>query len=285
MKTSTYPTSAQSAKSYRTFLREILAEKQQKNPQFSLRAFAKVLGIQPSFLSLVLNGKRDISEETVGLIATNLELSSTQARELSLLVRLEKVKNPAQRLQLLQDLKVLRPDLSHIRDLSVDQFKVISEWYHLPLQILIDLDDFEWSEENAARSLGVKENEIRLALERLSALELIDYTEGSRPKAVGGSRMIQSPEHNQALKTYHESMFKKNIDALHSQGPDRRLTATLDVALNADQLEQARAILNQAQKKILKLCQTRSAEKEIFHVSLNLFQLTQTKTTSPRRNK
>ena len=278
---------ASHTKSYRTLLREILAEKQSKNPHFSMRAFAKVLGIQPSFLSLVLNGKRDISDETVGMIAEKLELNSVQSRELSILVRLEKVKNTNQRQQLLQDLKILRPELAHTRDLSVDQFKTISEWYHLPLQVLIELEDFEWSEENAAKSLGITVHEAHLALERLAALELIEWTAGARPTAIGGSRMVKAPEHNQALKNYHETMMKKNIVALHEQDPDLRLTASLNVALNAEQLAQARSILVAAQKKILKLCQAKSPEKEVYHVGLNLFQLTQNnpKPNSTQRRK
>jgi uncharacterized protein (TIGR02147 family) len=274
MKATALKTEIATAKSYRTFLREILVEKQKKNPRFSLRAFAQQLGIQPSFLSLVLNGKRDFSEETVGLIAEKLSLEPNQAREFSLLVRLEKVKNTNQRDQLLQDLKVLRPDLAQIRDLNIDQFKTIADWYHLPLQILIDLEGFAWSDENAAQALGISVHEVKLALERLSALELIEWNPGTRPRAVGGSRMVHAPEHNQALKIYHETMLKKNIEALYEQDPDQRLTATLSVALNEEQLQEARAILLSAQKKILKLCQTRSAKKEIYHVGLNLFQIT-----------
>lgn len=272
-------------KSYRTVLREILAEKQKKNAQFSLRAFAKVLGIQPSFLSLVLNGKRDISEETVGMIVDKLELSPLQARELSLLVRLEKVKNLTQRAQLLQDLKTLRPELTQIRDLSIDHFKLISEWYHMPLQVLTELDDFEWSEENAARSLGITIHEVNLALERLAALELIEWTMGSRPKALGESRMIRSAHHNEAMKAYHETMMKKNIVALEEQDPQLRMTATLNVALDAEQLVRARAMLLATQKKILKLCQTRAPKKEIYHVSLNLFQLTENEPHSKTKGK
>lgn len=283
MKTSAQKTEILPAKSYRSFLREILVEKQKKNPRFSLRAFAKVLGIQPSFLSLVLNGKRDFSEETVGLIIEKLNLDPSAARELSLLVRLEKVKSAHQRDQLLQDLKVLRPDLAEIRDLSVDQFKMIADWYHLPLQVLIDLEDFSWSEENAAKTIGINVHEVKLALERLAALELIEWTPGARPKALGGSRMVQTPEHNQALKIYHESMLQKNIEALYEQDPEQRVTATLTVALNDEQLREARAILVKAQQKILKLCQSRSPNKEIYHVGLNLFQVT--KPVQKRRTK
>ncbi len=271
-------------KSYRLILREILVEKQKKNPKFSLRSFAKLLGIQASFLSLILSGKRDVSEEMLGQIVEKLNLDATTGRELGILLRLEKIKNPTQRAQALEDLKQLRPDLSDVRDLSGDQFKVISEWYHLPIQILIDLPDFTWTDEAAAKAIGISVHEVKLALERLSSLEMIDWMPGQTPKAVSRPVMIQSPEHNQALKIYHEAMMIKNIEALYSQAPDVRLTGTLDVALSVGQLESARAILMDAQKKILKICQTSASKKEIYHVSVNLFQLSTLNPNKPKNS-
>ena len=58
--------------SYRSVLRDALIEKQRKNPQLSLRSFAKAVGIQSSFLSMVLNGKRELSEETAAKLAEKL---------------------------------------------------------------------------------------------------------------------------------------------------------------------------------------------------------------------
>lgn len=262
--------------SYRTLLRRIMAERQEKNPKFSLRAFAKFIGVEPSFLSLVLNGKRDFADHTFHQIVEKLNLSEKESSELLLLARIEKSKTASQRSHLINDLRILRPDLSSMRDLSVEQFKLISDWYHLPILILAELNDFPWSAKNISRTLGVPENEIHLALERLLALELIEVTAPNpRPKVVRDYLQVNSPEHNQALKRYHEEMLKKAIHSIQNDHPSTRVTTTANLALDEKQFQEVKELLEATQAKLLQICQKRKPKKEIYHISLNCFQLTQ----------
>jgi|GEM_PF-941756 len=272
--------------SYRSFLREILIEKQRKNPQLSLRSFAKTIGIQSSFLSMVLNGKRDLSEETAALISEKIGLSEQDAQKLNLLLRLAKAVTVTQRSQLLSDLERLDPATKGRRDLAVEQFKAISEWYHLPLQVLIDVEDFDWSDENAAKALGISVHEVREALERLAALELIELRPGKRPVKAEGRLMIESPFKSEALRRYHTQMLGKGIESLTTQTPEERFTGTLNLALDESQLKAARQVMKSAMDQLLSIAERRAPSKRVYHASFNLFDLTQNpKTTSKTKKK
>jgi transcriptional regulator with XRE-family HTH domain len=59
---------------FRQYLREELARRCQKNTQFSLRGFARMLEIEPSSLSKLLNGKRRITEAMLVRLAQKLNI-------------------------------------------------------------------------------------------------------------------------------------------------------------------------------------------------------------------
>jgi len=268
-------TNLETHQNYRSYIRDVLIEKQKKNPKFSLRSFAKMLGVQSSFLSMVLNGKRDLSEETASLISEKLNLNSLDSKKLILLLRLEKTVHSKQRSQILEDLEVLDPSLKGKRDLAVDQFRAISEWYHLPLQLLVVLPGFEWSEEAAAKELGITVYEVREALERLSALELIEWIPGEKPKKAEGRLMVSSPFKNEALKKYHTQMLEKNITALTEQEPAERFTGTMNLAFDENGLQEAHVVLKEAMEKLAKIADKKARSKKIYHANLNIFRITQ----------
>ena len=262
-------------KGYRSYLRDILIEKQKKNSQYSLRSLAKALGLQSSFLSMVLTGKRDLSEDKASEISEKLGLTAVESKRFNLLLRLEKSTQANQRKTLLDELKVLDPSYSEHRDLAVEQFKVISEWYHLPLQLLVELEGFEWSEEAAAKALGITVHEVRDALERLNALELIEWEVGTKPKKVPGRFIVSSSLKNEALQKYHRQMLEKTATALVTQAPSERFTGTLNLTFDEKQFTEACQVLDEAYEKLASISEKRSKSKQIYHANLNLFKLTQ----------
>jgi len=58
-----------------TFLGEELASRRNKNSRFSLRAFAASLGMDPSDISKIINGKRKVGAKTIFQICDRLEIS------------------------------------------------------------------------------------------------------------------------------------------------------------------------------------------------------------------
>ena len=58
-------------------MNEIFLNKQQKNPKYSLRAYAKYLELNPGTLSAILAGKRTLPSAAVDLVAKKLGLNGT----------------------------------------------------------------------------------------------------------------------------------------------------------------------------------------------------------------
>src|SRR5690606_22763852 len=58
--------------------------KQKRNPTFSLRAYAKYLGIPPSSLSLIIKGKRPMPQKLIQKITCKLNLSASEEQKFTL---------------------------------------------------------------------------------------------------------------------------------------------------------------------------------------------------------
>ena len=56
------------------WLRSILVQRQQQNPQYSLRTFARDLGIPPGRMSEILNGRRRMTFQVAQKIVGRLQL-------------------------------------------------------------------------------------------------------------------------------------------------------------------------------------------------------------------
>src|SRR5690348_3475297 len=76
-------------KSYRTLLKNELEQRVTRNSSYSLRAFARDMNLSPQMLSLVLSGKKNISQEIAGNMIEGLELNPEEASHFLDLVILE----------------------------------------------------------------------------------------------------------------------------------------------------------------------------------------------------
>jgi uncharacterized protein (TIGR02147 family) len=262
---------------YRDYLKEVLAERLRQNRQYSLRGFARNLGIQPSLLSEVLGGRRKLSSESANLVAQQLGLSDQERDYFELMVQLERAKNPTLRESTLRKIQQINPRKKDIHDLSVDYFQMISEWYHFAILRMTEIENFEWSVKSVARALGIHEVECSLALERLERLQLIQYEKkDGRPTKTKDNYLVRSPMPNDALRKYHQQMLQKTLEALSTQTPKERFTGTEDVLLADDQMKEATEIFEDCFTKILALSKRPSKkQKQVYHVGVHAIKLSQ----------
>src|ERR1051326_4485210 len=100
----------------RRFLMQELARRCQANPRYSLRAFARTLGVTPAAISLVLSGKRRIGHKLGGKVVEKLGLTPEQAQEFL------RGCAPSPRLPSLQ--------AEEYSTLSMDRLAMVADWYH-----------------------------------------------------------------------------------------------------------------------------------------------------------
>jgi transcriptional regulator with XRE-family HTH domain len=83
---------------FRQFLEEELARRSQNYPRYSLRAFARHLEVDSSFLSKILNGKRTVTMRTIRMFGERLNLTPDELQRFGEVSREKKMKRKLERL-------------------------------------------------------------------------------------------------------------------------------------------------------------------------------------------
>lgn len=260
---------------YRDFLKTSLAERISKNPHYSLRSFAKGLGISPAMLSLVHHKKRNLNQSNAMRIAKRLGLTGNEAEYFCYLVQYEAAKSPEAKELALERINNLNPS-REITSLSLDAFKVISQWYHFPILQLLRLDNFEFQSKNIAKALGITAVEAESALERLVRLGILEEKDGAYKRLKNDLR-VQSEEKNEALRAFHKQMLIKAIESLETQSTKEKYVGSQTIAIDLQQLPQARKHIDGFFEQMNAIFRKSAEPTEVYHLGVQLFRITRPK--------
>lgn len=265
--------------SYRTYLKAALAEKTAQNPKFSLRAMARQLNLSPAILSQVMSAKRNFSAHTALHVAQTLKLDEAETEYFCLLAQYEAEKHPTLKSALhtrLEAIQANRKQHSPVpRDLNVEVFKMISDWYHIPIVEMTELKDFEFNATNVAKRLRITRNEAEVAIERLERLELIEKTPEGIYKKTNADYEFSSPLMNEALNRFHKQMLAKASDAVEHQKRGERLICSNTFSIDPKLLPKAEEIIRRFRKQLVELFNSSSENSETYHMGVQIFKLTE----------
>ena len=234
------------------------SEISQRNPKFSLRAFAKKLKMSPSHLSRVLRGQKKVSYQLGLRLVQELDLSFDQSNAI------------------LNDLKIL--DHKNVEERSVqvldfEIFRLISNWYHFPLLELIKTKDFNPDQDWIAKRLNIPVPVVAQALERLEKLHLIRRTKRQILLTQGEMYKTSDDIQNRAIKKHHAQMLEKAITALEEQEVKEREYQSLNLNFNKKDLVEAKNEIRKFVKKFNKKFAKTQGE-DVYQLNIQLFSLT-----------
>lgn len=270
--------------SYRTFLKAALAEKSAENPKYSLRALANQLNLSPAILSQVMSSKRNFSLKTAYQVAQNLKLGPVESIYFCLLAQYEAEKHPALKSALHSQLEEVQKrqgvENGEVpRDLNVEMFKLISDWYHIPIIEMTELKDFEFSAEGISKRLGISRNEAEVAIERLERLELIEKKAEGGYRKTNNNYEFRSALMSEALNRYHSQMLIKATESMAGQARTERKIVSNTFSIDPSLLPKAEEIINKFRQEMVELFNTGTDNTETYHMGVQLFRLTQPEET------
>lgn len=259
--------------SYRTYLKSVLAERITTNPAYSLRALARDLKIHPSQLSAIFGGRKGLSHTSALRAAKRLNLNADETEYFCLLIQYEAAPNNDVKDNVLTKLRALNRG-TPMRELSVDLFKMISDWYHLPILEMTELKTFEYTPKNISVRLGITPIEAEAAIERLERLELIEKAEDGRYHKVQNNLLIQTPQSHQAIRNFHKQMLSRAAECFENQEPEDRYFGTQTFAIEPARLPEARVLVDRFRKEVVTLFDQDKNPTEIYQLGVHLFRLT-----------
>ena len=263
-------------RNYRAFLRSVLSDRKGKNALYSQRAFARSLRLSPSLLSSVLAGTKNLSFETAIQVAEALGLNPDESDYFASLVQLGSLDCGPARELVERKLEGMR-GRAGAKNLGVDAFRLISEWYHLPILQMCDLDpaSFRFEPARIAARLGISTVEAEAAVERLLRLELIELGEDGRYRRVHENLLIESTPPNAALRIYHTQMLARAEVVLETQDARERFTGSEAMAFDPAQVPEASRRIDEFLTSLAEFARTGPCKTEVYLLGAQLFRLTQ----------
>lgn len=260
---------------YKSFLKESLVSKKQKNGAFSLRALARMTKIQPSLLSNILNGDRELTEEGALKVAQGLGLDSAETEYFILLVQYSRAKSPELKETIRNRIQAKNPVLDKEHDLSLDHFRIISDWHHMAILRALEIPGAENTSKRLAEKLRIDPLEVGLALERLERLELVARVKKNTWKSTRSRVLIQSAAPNDAIKKFHKQMLEKIIQAQDTLTPGERYSGTETLTISVSKMKQAHQAIEECFAKLVSLSQKPSTDSQVIHFGIYSIPLTQ----------
>lgn len=231
---------------FRHFLQCEFEKRSAANKSYSLRAFARKLDIHPSCLSVILRGKRPLTENLVTRFLAKFELTPA---ELSGLRSLD------------EDYEILKIDMYHLT----------ADWKHDAIMELTKCEDFIPDIDWVAQSLEVSRTDIQLAIERLVRLKLLTINESGWSLIHQNTEIHVNEYTTAALRDFQKKALEKSLDALVNVEIRKRYHATMTMAIDSEKLEEAKEMLREFRLKFCSKVQKENKLNNVYQLNMGFY--------------
>ena len=222
----------------RAQMEQDLLSRCERNPRYSLRSYARRLGIGYSDLSKILRGTRKVTEKMYARIKDSLPV------------------------------EMASPVYTSI---DQDQFRLISEWYHFAILALVKTAGFQPRFGWIAKRLGISPLQARTAVERLERLKLLSCRKGWRVLSAN-TTTVSNASTSGALRRLQTAALQNAIRAVDEIPVEERDQSTFFMAIDRSRLPEAIRRLDKYRREICEYLEAGTAD-DVFCLSTSLFSL------------
>jgi uncharacterized protein (TIGR02147 family) len=260
---------------YRAYLKDLYGFYKKTKPQFSYRYFSQKAGFRsPNFLKLVIEGKRNLSPESIERFTRALKLNKKETEFFRILVHLNQARTIGEKKLYAEQLMQSR-SFRHIHPLRQDQYRYYAEWYNIPIRELTILPEFSEDPGWIARSLlpPISPQQAQKALDLLLQLGLLERDESGR--LVQADAFISTGDEVTAtsVANYHREMIQKGSEALDLfPGPERDISS-VTMALSEEGFQEIKSLIQRFRKELLAIADQEQRAEGVFQINFQLFPL------------
>ncbi len=251
-------------------LQRELERARQKNPAYSLRAFARRLGVHPSALSEILNGKRQVTQRMARKLLQGIDASPDELGFLLSQVRVKRRTRSAVEAAKTTDSK-------NFVQFDLDRFHLVAEWFHFAIYSLAETADFRSDPIFVARRLGIQEREAKQALKRLERLGLLKEENGEL-RSTGVSIATPSDIADVALKRSHRQELELALRSLNEHSVHDRDITSISMATSPAKLVEAKKRIKEFRRSLCAFLEDLPSQEktDVYQMNFQLFPLTRT---------
>lgn len=252
-----------------------LERRRSRNPAYSLRAFARDLGIAVSTLSEVIQGRYGMSPKMVSAIAQELRLDDAHRDHLLALFERQFAKKRSVRRQAARAVGLRRN--REYRSLPLDAFRSIADWHHIALLEWMALEGGEVKDgaatfKRAARYFGIEAGTVMAAFDRLERIGRVERRDGCL-RCVDAFTATLNDVPSEAIRSFHRQILEKASRSLEAQSVDRREISSTVLSIPKSRLKEAKRALRDFRKEFAERFGSIEAPDEVYVLGLQFFGL------------
>jgi uncharacterized protein (TIGR02147 family) len=271
---------------FKICLQNELETRCEKNPRYSLRSFARSLGVDAAALSRFLSGKQ----------IPTLKMAQKLFRILDL--------EPAEQMRFLQSLGNARrkegfqritPSLRKLSngklngqsvfpELSVDAFRTMADWKYAAILELTFVEGFQSNASWIAKQLDITESEAKLAVERLIRLELLENANHQLRKTK--ERITTADKHlsTAAHRRFQKQILERAIASLDNDPIEERSASSMTMAIDPANLPLAKQMIEEFTHALCDALEN-GKQKRVYNFAANLYPVQKNSHKKPKESK
>lgn len=206
---------------YRKVLEQELKKRIGRNPKYSIRAFARDLGMAPAQLIRILNSTRNLSLATAKEISPRLLSNKSAQTNFIALVELESTSKGPKRQLAEARIEALASMNHEAHAVDLEGMRHLQSWVHFAILDLLGLKNPPRDTAGIADYLGLTEPTVNAAIKDLKTLDLLEDSEAGLKKKYA---FVACPDgvSSDFIKAYHRQMIERGLIALAEQDINKR---------------------------------------------------------------
>tara|TARA_B100001248_G_C27398124_1_gene467331 strand:+ start:2415 stop:3218 length:804 start_codon:yes stop_codon:yes gene_type:complete len=259
--------------SYHELLIEEFEQRKLVNGSYSMRAFARDLGLSAPRLNLVLAKKQGLSMKAAEQIASKMKLDKETRDWFCLSVGAQHSRSQKERANYQKRISEYKHTEKKFSLIQLEFFKVISNWYHFAILELTYLDDFIYDIDWISNKLGISANEARSAIDRLIKLELLKE---ENETLIDQFKFLTTPNDtpSASLKMFNVQIMKKAMVALQEQSVSDREIAANVFAMDKADLPKIKEKLRSFRRELEYEASKSKTKNSVYCLSMQFHELT-----------
>lgn len=263
---------------YRVFLKEWYRKAKESRGSYSYRTFAKKAGFHSSnFMMLVIQGKRNLTEESLKKFITGLDLNKQEQDFFRNLVFFNQAETHEDKnfyyQRLLQSKK-----FSQLKPIERQQYEYYSTWYHPVVRELVVSKGFDGTSEWISKRLSpsVPTAQVAKSIELLERLRFIERVDGNRWRQAS-TIVSTGPEIGSVVvHNYHKSLLDLSKEMMDQLSMDDRDVSALTLGVKRDRIPELKARVRDFRQEILKTVSDDTEPEEVIQLNIQFFPVTKT---------
>jgi uncharacterized protein (TIGR02147 family) len=257
---------------FQQYLKEEFLQRINRNERYSLRAFSRSLNMDIATLSEVMSGKRLLSFKKAEAIVTILDLQGKMREHFLLSVALLHKDKKSRLNPKFKELLSSNTSTEQSVQLELNNFAVISEWYHFAIIELTSLKNFKYDVAWISKKLNLENSVVRDGIDRLIELGYLIEKNGKLKKA--HKLLVTTDRHttNSALKKRQSQILYKSIHSLNNDPIEIRNHTAMTLAIDSDLIPEAKKRINDFMLELTSFLESKK-QTRVYEFTINLFPL------------